>query len=747
MFDLKIQDEVRMLAEHVLLCDPTDLQQLVQLQDGLTNLDEWLAAAGESQLSEFAKNAAIEVERLVLREIDDAPSIMDQVSRVIESLQKIIIDERPKDEVKFERESETPTTNSADVDTHSHERSHQTDKDALVSSDASAASEKEPTRQDEPAIQLTGDPDLISEFVTESSEHLEDCDQQLLTIEGDPTNEEALNAVFRAFHTIKGVAGLLELTPIQELAHEAETLLDRCRKHQITLAGPALDVVFESTDVMKQLIEATGEALQGDGLVSPHPALPALLPRISSFVNGETVVDSAIPTQTAASSVADEHSEQEAGEVATIPDTKATEIVPKSSPAPQSDERVQVNKTPNQKKASVKDSVRVDAERLDKLVDTIGEMVIAEAMVSQSSDWQTKDTSSLGRLLNHLDKITRELQELAMSLRMLPVRSAFQRMARLARDVSKKLDKPVDFVTTGEDTELDKNVVDAIGDPLVHMVRNAIDHGLEDCPATRKTAGKPESGRVELRAFHKGGSIYIEIEDDGKGLDRDVILAKAIERGLVTDGSGLTDSEVFNLIFEPGFSTAKQVTDVSGRGVGLDVVKRNIQAMRGKTEIRSERGKGTVFSIRLPLTLAIIEGMVVRLGDQRFIIPTLSIVRMVRPGETDLATILQRSEMLKLGDQIIPLHRLDQLFGIPGTQQDPANAAVVVIEQDNGQVAFMVDELLGQQQIVIKPLGPLLQKHPGLAGGAVMPDGRVGLILNVAGITSLTRDNWYASAA
>jgi len=320
---------------------------------------------------------------------------------------------------------------------------------------------------------------------------------------------------------------------------------------------------------------------------------------------------------------------------------------------------------------------------------------------------------------------------------MVPVRATFQKMARLVRDLAKKSGKPVRFVMTGEDTELDKTVVDKIGDPLVHMVRNAVDHGLEATPSERARVGKVETGQIELRAFHRGGNIYIEIQDDGRGLNRDAIIAKARERGLLKEGETLPDRELNNLIFNPGFSTAKKITDVSGRGVGMDVVKRNIEALRGQVEIRTEQGRGSTFSIRLPLTLAIIDGMVVRVGTERYIIPTLSIVRTIQPRPDELATVIRRGEMLTLQGQLIPLFRLNRLFNVDNARTKPEESLIVVVEDDRRQTGIMVDELLGQQQIVIKSLGEALRGTPGVAGGAVMPDGQIGLILDIAGLVRL----------
>ena len=576
-------------------------------------------------------------------------------------------------------------------------------------SDSEALPAASGSAEPEPAESEPAEPEPAAEFVAEAREHLDDVDAQLLTLEDNPTDVEALNAVFRAFHTLKGSAGFLELDAVQDFAHEAESLLEAARSGSVRLAGEALELTFEANDALRRMVAEVERTLGTSQQLTPDPTVAALQHKIASVAarGQEPAMDSAKqPAQPPERAKSAEQPKQDAG----------------------------ARRTGGN--AYVRETIKVDADRLNELVDTIGELVIAEAMVSQSEEWATEESSRLPSLLSQMDKITRELQQMAMSMRMVPIRSTFQRMARLARDVAKKVNKQMRFSVHGEDTELDKTVVDAIGDPLVHMVRNSIDHGLET-PEERRRAGKPELGHVELRAFHRGGSIYIEIEDDGRGLDREAILAKAAEKGLVREGEKLTDGEVYLLLFAPGFSTAKTVTDVSGRGVGLDVVKRGIEALRGRVEIRSELGKGSVFSLRLPLTLAIIEGMVIRVAEQRYVIPTLSIVRMMQPTERDLSQVFDRADLLSTGDRQLPLYRLDKLFKVPGAIQDMTQASVVIVEQDEREYALLVDELVGQQQIVIKPLGDQLAGTQGFAGGAIMPDGRVALILDIGGVVKI----------
>jgi two-component system, chemotaxis family, sensor kinase CheA len=324
-----------------------------------------------------------------------------------------------------------------------------------------------------------------------------------------------------------------------------------------------------------------------------------------------------------------------------------------------------------------------------------------------------------------------------MSLRMIPVKATFQKMARVVRDLAKKSGKKIEFVSSGEDAMLDKSVVDRIGDPLIHLVRNSVDHGIESSSALRVAANKNEVGRIELNAYHKGGNIHIEIKDDGKGLDKEAILEKAKDRGLTREGQVLNDREIFNFIFLPGFSTAKKVTDVSGRGVGMDVVNRAIDELRGHVDISSESGIGTTFSLRLPLTLAIIDGMIVLIGTERYIIPTLSIVEAVRPERESITSIVNRCEMISIRDKIIPLFRLATLFGIADARQDPAEGIVIVVEDSGKMAGILVDELLDQQSIVIKSMGASMKGLRGVSGGSILSDGRVGIIIDVADIVKL----------
>jgi two-component system chemotaxis sensor kinase CheA len=366
-------------------------------------------------------------------------------------------------------------------------------------------------------------------------------------------------------------------------------------------------------------------------------------------------------------------------------------------------------------------------------------------MLAQDPRNDVSRDPDLSRKVGHAGKIVRELQDMSMSLRMVPLRPTFQKLTRIVRDVAKKSDKLIQFVSTGDDTEIDRNMVDVIAEPLIHMVRNAADHGIEST-AARVAAGKSATGTVRLAAYHSGGSVVIDLSDDGGGLDRDRILAKATQKGLVDPNKSLSESEIYQLIFLPGFSTTDNVTDISGRGVGMDVVRRNIEQLKGRIEISSERGRGTTFSIRLPLTLAITDGMLVRVGSERYIIPTRDISLNFRPEPEQLSTAVGKGEMVLLRGSPLPLFRLHELFGIRDAVEDPCQALVVVLHDGPAACALLVDELLGQQQVVAKSLGPAVGQVQSISGGAILGDGRVGLILDPSSLISLARQRRASGA-
>lgn len=569
------------------------------------------------------------------------------------------------------------------------------------------------TDEASPVLNIEKDGELLREFVQESREHLQNIELGVLTLEDNPTDADTLNSIFRAFHTFKGGSGFLNLGPISSLAHELESLLDLARQHRLTMTADVTSLILAGSDKLSQFLAQMELRLAGQNASEPivisfHELHSQIRARIENREIGAGSHDSVA-----------------------CPDVQA--VASSAMPQRQGDE-LAGDASANGRKPVAASVVKVDTQKLDGLVDLVGEMVIAQSMVAQDPCLIEAQSPQLTRNLGQLARITRELQRVATSLRMVPIRATFQKMLRLVRDVSAKSGKQAELVMSGEDTELDRTIIEEISDPLVHMIRNAVDHGLEK-PEARVAAGKTAKGVITLRAFHKGGSIVIEVSDDGAGLPKEKILAKAAAQGLVSPNAQLSDQDIFNLVFAPGFSTAEVVTDLSGRGVGMDVVRRNIEKLRGKIEIQSTVGTGSTFTIQLPLTLAIIDGLIVSVGHQRYILPTLSVRESFRLNRETLSSIHQRGEMINVRGKLIPLLRLSEYFGVEATPG--LEAIVVVVESDHEQRGLLVDSLLGKQEVVIKSLGSLVKESPALAGAAILGDGRVGLILDVSTLVKL----------
>jgi len=393
--------------------------------------------------------------------------------------------------------------------------------------------------------------------------------------------------------------------------------------------------------------------------------------------------------------------------------------------------------TSGAKNVAGNESIRVSVERVDQLINLVGELVITQSMLAQTAQVDLLENEQMYERLQQLERNTRELQEAVMSIRMLPVSAVFNRFPRLVRDLAGKLGKQIELKTFGEATELDRGVIEKITDPLTHLVRNSVDHGIE-MPDERAATGKPAKGVVSLLAFHQGGSVVIQIQDDGKGLDRDKLLAKARERGIPL-GENPTDHEVWNLIFAPGFSTAAAVTDVSGRGVGMDVVRRNIEQLGGRVELSSVAGQGTTTTIRLPLTLAIMDGMSVGIGDQTYIVPLTAIIESLRPLAADVRSIAGQDRLVHVRGEYLPLVALHEVFGLQPRTTRPEEGLLIIVDTEAGRAALFVDEMLGQRQVVIKSLESNYHKVPGISAATIMGDGSVSMILDVSEAVRLGR--------
>ncbi len=582
-------------------------------------------------------------------------------------------------------------------------------------------------------LHLEENHELLGEFYNEAVDHLQQIEAALLALDQEPDNPEALNSIFRSFHTIKGNAGFLGLMPMHTLAHEVESLLDLARNRQLRLNAAIITEILRSRDALVALTQQVALALEKGQL--PDQIIPVghLIRAVKRLA--------ANPAAAAFDSV-----EKTAAAAPRVEQTPVDVPLPTSEPPVETQAPIAAaaqTQTPVSSAASGKSSaapvkvssggtVRVNTEKLDSLMDVVGELVIVQSQLLETARQHGENNGSpLQRNVAQLSRITKELQHTAMSLRMIPIKQSFQKMERLARDLARDFGKKVHFVTSGEDTELDRTVVEEIGDPLVHMVRNALDHGLEPT-SVRIAAGKPESGTLHLKAYHQGSNIVIELQDDGRGIDPEKIFKKALEKGIVSPGEELSREETLALIFAPGFSTAEKVTAVSGRGVGMDVVKRNIEKLRGKIEITSEVGKGSTFKIKLPLTMAIIDGLVVRVGDDRFILPSTSVQRALRPSREHISTVHGQGEVLDLRGRLVPIHRLHRRFGIPHNAENPWDGIVVIVEHSGKISALLVDEMVSKQEVVIKNLGAFMQSLPGVAGGAILGDGNIALILDPA---------------
>ncbi len=667
-------------------------------------------------------------------------------------------------------------------------------------------------------------------FFDEADELLAEMEKLLLNIDLAAPDDEDLNAIFRAAHSIKGGAATFGFTDITEVTHVLESLLDRIRKHEMTLTAEHVDAFLSSKDVLDMLMggHRHGSAVDAaavqilsarlhdlsEGKAAPAAAaatpaapvatagaapaadaagnfhlrieLPAVAAKDADALAGElglmgTLTREALPdgravftlvtTETADTIVAicafvldpdalritDARAtaaaaapaadfglyDAPAPAAAAAPETTAAPA-PQMATAPAAPAVQPAAETKNygrratDKEAGESSSIRVSVEKVDQLINLVGELVITQAMIDQRI--AALDPIHHERLLNsasQLSRNTRDLQEAVMSIRMMPMDYVFSRFPRMVRDLAGKLGKKVEFVTKGAATELDKGLIERIVDPLTHLVRNSVDHGVE-MPEKRRAAGKSETGKLTLSAAHQGGNIVIEVSDDGGGLNRDRILDKAKQNGLPVSDT-MPDSEVWQLIFAPGFSTAEVVTDVSGRGVGMDVVKRNITAMGGVVDIRSVPGSGTTISISLPLTLAILDGMLIKVGNEIYILPLGYVIESLQPAPVDVKEIAGQGKVVKVREEYLPLIPLYQIFAIEPKSEEPSEGILVILESEGKKAALLVDGLVGQQQVVVKNLESNFRKVAGISGATILGDGGVSLILDVAALLRSSR--------
>ncbi len=785
-----IKQVVGEIASFTKAIDITDLGELAKIHESAGELSELANQLGDIEsrlvLAEFGRNIAKAAEDIILESCDNAEELLESLCQSINKLNEVICScdiipdvdtlkectnlfeyEGAKDKSELREERTQPAMDkrvsgkvSSEDDADDDDKAKESDANGTVaeseeiSEQASLPTEKSDENfvsenkddgeddfeyQQQPLIIDEQEFEYVQSFLTECEEHIEAIETGLIELEQSPDDVDKINEVFRPFHTIKGMSGFLNLLDIQALTHELETLLDYGRKGKLTITESIVDLIFEGLDVLKVQINEISQYMSNPtGQAIPQPPIGDLLRRIRLAAKGgnpdeiKASAEEIVPKKLGQILI-DEHKVSPAVvELAVEQRKQRDEHIGKILTETGAVDAKTINQALRKQKSLKQESVvRVDTHKLDNLVNLVGELVIMQAQIEQHT--RSTSDSHLLRLVEQTSKITRDIQDMSMSMRMVPVAQMFHKMGRVVRDLSRKIGKKINFQIEGEETELDKNVIQELSDPLMHMIRNAVDHGIE-MPEDRVKVGKSETGTVMLKAYHHGGNIVIEIIDDGKGLDKDVIYNKAVEKGLIEPDANLTDNQIFGLIFAPGFSTASKITDISGRGVGMDVVKKNIEKLRGKIEIASEKGKGSTFTIKLPLTLAVIDGMVVRIGRQKFILPTLSIVRAIVPKQEQISSVRGKGQMLRLQDSLYPLVKLGELFNIPDAVTEPTKGMVVITQAEDQQIGLVLDELLGQQQVVIKSLGLQFHNVKGISGGAILGDGTIGLIIEPASL-------------
>lgn len=647
--------------------------------------------------------------------------------------------------------------------------------------------------------------DFYQTFFDEADELLADMEQHLLVLQPEAPDAEQLNAIFRAAHSIKGGAGTFGFSVLQETTHLMENLLDEARRGEMQLNTDIINLFLETKDIMQEQLDAYKQSQEPDAASFDY--ICQALRQLALEAKGEAPSAVTRLSVVAKSEPQDEQSrsqsprriilsrlkagevdllEEELGHLTTLTDVvkgadslsailpgdiaedditavlcfvieadqitfETVEVSPKISTPPvlklaaeqAPTGRVEREKTTRSNEST---SIRVAVEKVDQLINLVGELVITQSMLAQrSSELDPVNHGDLITSMGQLQRNARDLQESVMSIRMMPMEYVFSRYPRLVRDLAGKLGKQVELTLVGSSTELDKSLIERIIDPLTHLVRNSLDHGIE-LPEKRLAAGKNSVGNLILSAEHQGGNICIEVTDDGAGLNRERILAKAASQGL-TVSENMSDDEVAMLIFAPGFSTAEQVTDVSGRGVGMDVVKRNIQKMGGHVEIQSKQGTGTTIRILLPLTLAILDGMSVRVADEVFILPLNAVMESLQPREADLHPLAGGERVLEVRGEYLPIVELWKVFNVAGAKTEATQGIVVILQSGGRRYALLVDQLIGQHQVVVKNPESNYRKVPGISAATILGDGSVALIVDVSALQAINREQRMANTA
>jgi two-component system chemotaxis sensor kinase CheA len=663
--------------------------------------------------------------RTLVEEVKEHQKDVSDVSDVVEKLQGVLEDSTASEAVSEESSEAVVNEVEDDGEPEVAQGSEEPVAELIQSAPEEEEEEDAGDTMDVDAFseEMT---EILQDFIVETEEIIEKLDQDLVTLEGRPDDLDLLNEIFRSAHTIKGTSSFLGFTQMTRLTHRAEDVLNKLRKGELNVNADRMDALLEAADAIKMLLDRIKE--QNLEKVD--------LSHVMAMLEGTMTEQGGAPAVR----------EEKTSEAEPEPGKPGDKKPAAQGSAKKAPEKTKSSPRKMPGKSVTDQTVRVDVDRLDNLMNWVGELSLEKNRLNRITSLfeGAEDVEELTGQLNDVNAkmafITTELQTAVMKTRMLPVGKVFGKFPRMVRDLARDAGKQIDLRISGEDTELDKSVVEEIGDPLVHLIRNAVDHGVE-MPADRAKAGKPEKGTVKLWAEHQGNHIVIAIEDDGKGLDPEVLKKKAIEKGVLTeaDAERMSDRDAWNLIFAPGFSTATKVTNVSGRGVGMDVVKTNVAKLNGIIDIDSELGAGTKITIKLPLTLAIVNGLLVQVSEETYIIPLVSVMETVRPQSEQMSTINGR-DVIRLRDHVLPLLRFDEVYDVPRNNGHMGIPYVVVVALADKQIGLAVDDLMGQEEVVIKTLGKYLGDMQGIAGSAILGDGRVRLIVDVADLVRMGKE-------
>ena len=795
MYSEDFYENVESLSVSMIDLDEKDYTELAGLLSIFEKVREEIRATTDDAAKVQLINDICEsIEKLILRDIDpiaDINAVYESIQGNFESFKKLVLAtnkpkpsmvDRPAEVDTTEASSETtdateealetlPDLDDIEVDEEISEDIEETIEPEVAEDVAELSDFKEDTgkaeelpkvaevtppkpepviiHQSQDVLEIDhADDELFVDFINEAKEYVASLEANMLELEEQPDNLGLINEIFRPFHTLKGVSGFMGLSKINHISHEAENILDKARNSKLDITPNISSLIFKTIDLIKKIISGLNVNNRVEDITDSE--LSNIIALLQAAAAGQDIPDvQALPgkpvddvaekpiekddidlTPSLPQTSTEASSSTTLGGQTDTPPTRsfptALDVVDKEPVAAQDTQNVDAAKT-----KTVEESVRVKTEKLDFLIEMVGELVISYNLFDQDKNILNIFDHEFLKKKGQLHRVISDLQKASMALRMIPIGQTFTKMKRVIRDYSTQHKKAIDLVLLGEETEIDRNMVDSLNEPLVHMIRNSCDHGIESAEI-RKQLGKPPRGTITLSAYHKGNSIIIEVKDDGKGLDKEKILKKAVEKKLISENAQLTDSEIFKLIFYPGFSTMEVVSNVSGRGVGMDVVMQAITQLGGNVEILSEPDKGSIFRISLPLTLAIIAGMLVEVSGELYIIPIANIRRSLKPTPEILNSVMNKAETVKVENNLIPIVRLNKKFNFTPKSENLEDSRLIVLETTEKQYAIAVDELIGIKNVVVKSLGEKFKDLDGISGATIMGDGKVGLILDVS---------------